>query len=147
MKKLNENKHKLLLSQQLSKLSNDLGTGDFNLRGLKSTSNNKNKNTINNKNERQKFKKPRSRTVNTSALINKAPITFNIVLDQLCKPFGYKTDPAIKEVIKFHDEMIKNHSVVEGTARYNSIRLYSIMLLEGQNPDPLDRVAVGRKDR
>jgi hypothetical protein len=61
--------------------------------------------------------------------------------------FDIQVDEAIKEVILFHDNLIKNHSVVEGTARFNSIRLYAIKLLEGQNPDPLDRVAVGKKDR
>jgi hypothetical protein len=81
------------------------------------------------------------------SFIKSAPITFNIVLDRLCKPIGFKCEPAIKEVISFHDNMIKNHSVVEGTARYNAIRLYAILLLEGRNPDPLDRVAVGKKDR
>jgi hypothetical protein len=82
-----------------------------------------------------------------SAQIHRAPITFNILLNHLLVKFNIKVDEAIKEVITFHDRMIKSHSVVEGTARFNAIRLYSIQLLEGQNPAPLDRVAVGRKDR
>jgi hypothetical protein len=43
--------------------------------------------------------------------------------------------------------MIKNHSIVEGTARFNLIRNYSIALLENLEVEPLVRVAVGKKDR
>jgi hypothetical protein len=82
-----------------------------------------------------------------NAQIHRAPATFIIIMNQLTTEFGIQVDHAINEVITFHDNLIKNHSVVEGTARYNMIRLYCIRLLEGQNPDPLDRVAVGRKDR
>lgn len=88
-----------------------------------------------------------TKAANSSSLIKRAPATFNIVLDRYCEPIGFKTGPSINEVITFHDALIKNHSVVEGTARYNMIRLYCIMLLEGRNPEPLERVAVGRKDR
>jgi hypothetical protein len=87
------------------------------------------------------------KAVNRSSFIERAPATFNIVLDRYCEPIGFKTGPSINEVISFHDALIKNHSVVEGTARYNMIRLYCIMLLENRNPDPLERVAVGKKDR
>jgi hypothetical protein len=90
--------------------------------------------------------KRNKQSTNTS-FIKSAPVTFNIVLDRLCKPIGYECEPAIKEIISFHDNLIKNHSVVEGTARYNAIRLYAILLLEDRNPDPLDRVATGKKDR
>jgi hypothetical protein len=84
-----------------------------------------------------------------TSLIRDVPITFKIVLEQLLTSnnIDFSLSPAIKEIITFHDNMIKNHSVVEGTARYNSIRLYAINMLEGRNPDPLDRVAVGKKDR
>jgi hypothetical protein len=84
-----------------------------------------------------------------TSLIKDVPITFKIVLEQLLTSnnIDFSLSPAIKEIITFHDNMIKNHSVVEGTARYNSIRLYAINMLEGRNPDPLDRVAVGKKDR
>lgn len=87
------------------------------------------------------------KAVNRSSFIERAPATFNIVLDRYCEPIGFKTGPSINEVISFHDALIKNHSVIEGTARYNMIRLYCIMLLENRNPDPLERVAVGNKDR
>jgi len=82
-----------------------------------------------------------------SALILNAPIAHKIVLNQLIKPFGLNVDGAIQQVIKFHDECIINHSVVEGSARFNLIRNYSIKLLEGQSPDSPIRVAVGKKDR
>lgn len=92
-------------------------------------------------------KKPRRPKQAEASFIKASPITFNIVLNQLGKTIGFNCDLAIKEVITFHNRMIKNHSVVEGTARFNSIRLYAIKMLEGQNPAPLDRVAVGKKDR
>jgi hypothetical protein len=82
-----------------------------------------------------------------SALILNAPIAHKIVLNQLVKPFGINVDGAIQQIITFHDDCIKNHSVVEGTARFNLIRNYSIKLLEGQSPDSPIRVAVGKKDR
>jgi hypothetical protein len=80
-------------------------------------------------------------------LIGNSPITFNIVLNNLTKKFGIDISQAIKEVVDFHDKMIKNHSVVEGTARFNDIRLYAIGLLEGRNVPSPERVAVGKKDR
>jgi hypothetical protein len=87
------------------------------------------------------------KAVNKNSLILVPPITFEIILDRLCEPIGLKTGPMIKEISTFHDNLIKNHSVVEGTARFNSIRLYAIMMLEGRSPEPLSRVAVGNKDR
>lgn len=92
------------------------------------------------------------KSVNKSAQILHVPITFIAVLDRLIngskndKP-NFDVSAAVTEVINFHDALIRNHSVVEGTARYNKIRLYCINLLEGQNPEPLERVAVGKKDR
>lgn len=54
---------------------------------------------------------------------------------------------AIQETILQHNLMIKNHSVIEGTARFALIRLYAIQMLEGSNIDSPLRVAVGKKDR
>lgn len=105
------------------------------------------------KRTKSKFKRNNLKTNNkiavklTRALIQEAPIAFKILINQLITEFGISTDKAIDQVVSFHDNLILNHSVVEGTARFNSIRLYAIKLLEGQNPEPLERVAVGRKDR
>jgi hypothetical protein len=87
------------------------------------------------------------KAANQAALIINAPKVFITILDNLCQSFNFNTKEAIDEVITFHDNLIKNHTVKSGTDRYNMIRLYCIMLLEGQNPDPLTRVAVGNKDR
>jgi hypothetical protein len=114
---------------------------------VKTVSPNFKKQNSKNKTSRRKSRRTKPSAKLSNAQIHRAPVAFNILLNHLLTKFGIKVDQAIKEVITFHDNLIKNHSVVEGTARFNKIRLYSIKLLEGQNPDPLDRVAVGRKDR
>jgi hypothetical protein len=82
-------------------------------------------------------------------LIIKAPATLKIILKSLAREIEWEDyiESCIDSIVVFHDEMIKNHSIVEGTARFNSIRNYSILLLEGQNVEPLERVAVGKVDR
>jgi hypothetical protein len=54
---------------------------------------------------------------------------------------------AVTETILFHNNAIMDHSIIEGTARYNLIRLYAIQRLESQNVESPDNVAVGKKDR
>lgn len=89
----------------------------------------------------------RTKVVNQESLIKGSHSIFMTLLNRTCEAINFKVDPAVSEIITFHNNLIKNHKVVEGTARYNMIRLYSIMLLEGRNPEPLTRVAVGKKDR
>jgi len=81
------------------------------------------------------------------AYIPKPPIQFNIMVNQLTAKYGYCCDDAIGELVRFHNELIKNHQVVEGTSQFNRIRSYAIALLENQNPDSLSWVSVGKKDR
>jgi hypothetical protein len=81
------------------------------------------------------------------AFIPLPPIQFNIMVNQLTAKYGFCCDDAIRELVRFHNELIKNHQVVEGTAQYNRIRSYAIALLENQNPDSLSWVSVGKKDR
>jgi len=71
--------------------------------------------------------------------INDAPKTFIITLENLASKIGAKDliRKQITEITDFHNCLIKNHSVVEGTARYNTIRNYAITLLEGGKPEPL----------
>lgn len=87
--------------------------------------------------EEKKLKKLSNLAADRSAYIDNAPKVFTTVLNELALEFQYDTQQAIEEVITFHDNLIKNHRVKEGTARFNMIRLYSVMLLEGQNPEPL----------
>lgn len=87
------------------------------------------------------------RLVNQESLIQGSHSIFIALLNRICEPIGFVVDTTVQEIVTFHNNLIKNHKVVEGTARYNKIRLYSIMLLEGRNPEPLERVAVGKKDR
>lgn len=84
---------------------------------------------------------------NSQCLIPGYPYTLSALLNHLCKPLGYNIDEAIREVISVHNNMIKNHGVESGTARFNSIRLYAILLIEGRKPEPLPRVALGKRDR
>lgn len=83
------------------------------------------------------------------ALIQSVPKTFVITLEAFCDKSIDKSQitKAAEQIVYQHNQMIKNHQVVEGTARWATIRLYCIQLLEGQNIDSPTRVAVGRKDR
>jgi len=90
---------------------------------------------------------PRKTKWNSQCLIPGFPYTLSVLLNDLCSPIGYNIDKAIEEVILAHNNMIKNHGVQAGTARYNAIRLYAILMIEGRNPEPLPRVALGKRDR
>jgi len=93
------------------------------------------------------YSKKKLASLRKSATILSVPTPFKIVLNSLSLPIGVDIEPVISEVVSFHNKMIMNHSIIEGTARYNSIRLYAIRLMEGQNPEPLPWVATGRKDK
>jgi hypothetical protein len=53
----------------------------------------------------------------------------------------------VDQVVDFHNCTIVNHGVIDGTKRFNAIRLYIIRLVEGDNPEPLPFVATSKKLR
>lgn len=86
--------------------------------------------------------------VNATGLINKVPTVFISIMNALSLKLDISNvEEAIKQVVTYHDRLIINHGVVDGTKRFSELRLYAIRLLEGQNPDPLSFVATGKKDK
>jgi len=149
MKNINKSKLEVQTSSDIIKKHNEAVS-------KKLTKRNKNTSVSKKKGNANKIKqKPSSRGSKiikpVEAQIQSSPVVFTLVLEQLAKEIpdlpNDTISKSIQEIISFHNRMIINHKVIEGTARFNSIRLYAIKLLEGQNPEPLDRVAIGRKDR
>lgn len=102
--------------------------------------------------ERRKCNKRRQeklKNLRDQAKIASIPKVFITALYSICPDeISYEQlKDAINEVTSKHNEMIDNHQVVEGSARFALIRTYAIQLLEGQNIDSPIRVAVGVKDR
>lgn len=99
---------------------------------------------LQNKRHQEKLKNQRDQ-----AKIASIPKVFITTLYSICpNEISYEQlEEAVNEVTSKHNEMIDNHQVVEGSARFALIRLYAIQLLEGQKIDSPERVAVGVKDR
>lgn len=125
---------------------------------------NKNKQTLNIKpkrhpitgNSKSQYKKHKSilrlkrklLKLQEQAKIQKIPSSFIAILQSRLDQKGITFDvsTAAHDLKDFHNELIKNHSIIEGTKRFNSIRVYAIRLLEGETPENPGRVATGKKD-
>lgn len=83
------------------------------------------------------------------ALIKGNNNIFSDVLQNLADSNGipFAARPAVQKITKIHNDLIKNHKVIEGTARFNDIRLYAIRMMEGENPETPKMLSTGRKDR
>jgi len=53
----------------------------------------------------------------------------------------------ITETVRRHDDLIKNHGIVEGTDRWKILTSYATALLEGRSVSNPDWVSTGRKDK
>jgi hypothetical protein len=55
-------------------------------------------------------------------------------------------DEMLRKTISYHDALIMNHGIEDGTKRWKALWLYALQLCEGRNPNKLSWVATGRVD-
>jgi len=114
----------------------------------KTVSNSGSDNTNKNINKHTIKKNTNGQNRGNELIHNTGPVFKNILVSLLAQNnIKFDIIPCIEKIITFHNNLIINHGVVDGTKRYNNIRLYSIHLLEGLNPDNPGWLATGRKDR
>jgi hypothetical protein len=103
-----------------------------------------------NKPERNKAKRrPNSNKAKsqTTGTIKKVPKVFIMIIEEYLNgiELPFTVQEIIDQLVNFHNELIFNHGVVDGTKRFNTTRLYVINYLEGSKPENPPYMAVSKK--
>jgi len=75
------------------------------------------------------------------------PKIFKIILESVANDYDieYSISEVLQQVIDYHNQLISDHGIKDGTKRFNNIRLYIITLIEGGNPKEMPFTAVSAK--
>lgn len=83
----------------------------------------------------------------STGVIKRLPESFIHILEEYGKDKSntYSYKEICQQVVDYHNQLIKDHGVIDGTKRFNTSRLYIIKLLEGLEPDCPDFFAISKK--
>lgn len=75
------------------------------------------------------------------------PKVFKFILESVVKDYDieYSITEILQQVIDYHNQLISDHGIKDGTKRFNNVRLYIITLIEGGNPKEMPFTAVSAK--
>jgi hypothetical protein len=83
------------------------------------------------------------------AFINKVPESFIHILQEYAKDLNlsFTIKEMCSQVVEHHNQLIRDHGTIDGTKRFNTLRVYIIKLLEGLEPDCPDFFAISEIHR
>jgi len=83
----------------------------------------------------------------STGVIKRLPLSFIHILEEYGKDKStqYSYTEICDQVVNYHNQLIKDHGIIDGTKRFNTSRLYVVKLLEGLEPDCPDFFAISEK--
>jgi hypothetical protein len=98
---------------------------------------------------KNKSYKQKSKSSIPKGSLKAIPKVFRLILESVTNDYDleYSINEILDQLVTYHNQLIADHGVKDGTKRFNNVRLYILTMIEGGKPDVMPFTAVSEKYR